>query len=138
VALGGQGAPIVPMGEKLLFPEYDLFLNIGGIANVSAGGEQFLAFDICPANRILNLLSAHTDKGFDENGRLASLGKVDDRLLNRLNDFTYYKQADPKSWVMNSVWKKYTVVQKLHFLQRMLSVLMWSILSFRLHELYYC
>ena len=97
VALGGQGAPIVPIGEKLLFPEFDLFLNIGGIANVSSGRDQFLAFDVCPANRILNLLSAHTEKGFDEEGRLASRGNVNDRLLTRLNDFSYYKLPYPKS-----------------------------------------
>ena len=97
VALGGQGAPIVPIGEKLLFPEFDLFLNIGGIANVSANREKFTAFDICPANRILNLLSVHTEKGFDENGRLAAAGIVDERLLTRLNDFTYYSRPYPKS-----------------------------------------
>ena len=97
IALGGQGAPIVPIGEKLLFPEYDLFLNIGGIANLSANHEKFSGFDLCPANRILNLLSAHTEKGFDENGLLASRGNVDDRLLNRLNGFSYYKKSYPKS-----------------------------------------
>src|ERR1700722_18928852 len=70
MALGGQGAPIVPIGEKLLFPEYDLFLNIGGIANLSAKGENFIGFDVCPANRILNLLAAKTGKEFDENGNL--------------------------------------------------------------------
>jgi anhydro-N-acetylmuramic acid kinase len=97
VALGGQGAPIVPIGEKLLFPEYDLYLNIGGIANLSANGEKFIAFDICPANRILNLLSANTEKGFDENGKLASVGKIDSPLLSRLNEISYYKQSFPKS-----------------------------------------
>ena len=81
VALGGQGAPIVPIGEKLLFPEYDFFLNIGGIANLSVNGERFIGFDICPANRILNLLAADTEKGFDENGQLASAGRVDEPLL---------------------------------------------------------
>ena len=67
IALGGQGAPIVPIGEKLLFPEYDLFLNIGGIANLSANpsayGGDFVGFDVCPANRILNMLVAGTPKG---------------------------------------------------------------------------
>src|ERR1700676_1890229 len=81
VALGGQGAPIVPIGEKLLFPEYDLFLNIGGIANLSVNGETFIGFNVCPANRILNLLAAHTGKEFDENGMLASAGRIDENLL---------------------------------------------------------
>jgi anhydro-N-acetylmuramic acid kinase len=97
VALGGQGAPIVPIGEKLLFPEYDLFLNIGGIANLSANGEYFIGFDVCPANRILDLLAASTGKGFDEDGGLASAGKVDENLLRRLNAFDYYQLPYPKS-----------------------------------------
>jgi anhydro-N-acetylmuramic acid kinase len=97
VALGGQGAPIVPMGEKLLFPEYDFFLNIGGIANLSSNLEKFIGFDLCPANRILNLLASDTEKGYDENGRLASEGQIDNQLLNRLNEFEYYKQSYPKS-----------------------------------------
>jgi anhydro-N-acetylmuramic acid kinase len=97
IALGGQGAPIVPIGEKLLFPEYDFFLNIGGIANLSMNGERFIGFDVCPANRILNLLSAQTEKGFDENGELASAGRVDENLLKKLNDFAYYQRPYPKS-----------------------------------------
>jgi anhydro-N-acetylmuramic acid kinase len=97
IALGGQGAPVVPIGEKLLFPEYDLFLNIGGIANISAKGANFSGFDICPANRILNLLAVDTEKGFDEFGILASRGNVDGGLLSRLNAFPYYKLRHPKS-----------------------------------------
>ena len=97
IALGGQGAPIVPIGEKLLFPEFDFFLNIGGIANLSANSESFIGFDVCPANRVLNLLSVDTEKGFDENGNLAAAGRVDENLLQRLNDFPYYQLNYPKS-----------------------------------------
>jgi anhydro-N-acetylmuramic acid kinase len=97
VALGGQGAPIVPIGEKLLLPEYDLFLNIGGIANLSMNGENFIGFDVCPANRILNLLAADTEKGFDENGQLASSGRLHEKLLDRLNAMAYYQLPYPKS-----------------------------------------
>jgi anhydro-N-acetylmuramic acid kinase len=97
IALGGQGAPIVPIGEKLLFPGFDLFLNIGGIANLSASGENMTGFDICPANRILNLLSSDTAKGYDENGMLASAGRVDENLLRQLNGFDYYQLPYPKS-----------------------------------------
>jgi anhydro-N-acetylmuramic acid kinase len=97
VALGGQGAPIVPIGEKLLFPDFDLFLNIGGIANISTKGEVRIGFDVCPANRILNILANGTEKGYDENGLLAASGNIDKDLLDKLNGLSYYKQAYPKS-----------------------------------------
>ena len=97
IALGGQGAPIIPIGEKLLFPDYDLFLNIGGIANLSANRQSFIGFDVCPANRILNLLAKNTEKGYDENGKIAATGNVDDHLLKKLNAFNYYQLDFPKS-----------------------------------------
>jgi anhydro-N-acetylmuramic acid kinase len=97
IALGGQGAPIVPIGEKLLLPEYNLFLNIGGIANLSVNGENFLGFDVCPANRVLNSLAKNSDKGFDENGEMASAGQIDPLLLKKLNEFDYYGKSYPKS-----------------------------------------
>jgi anhydro-N-acetylmuramic acid kinase len=97
VALGGQGAPIVPIGEKLLFPDYDLFLNMGGIANISAKGTNRIGFDVCPANRILNLLAAGTEKGYDDGGAMAATGSIDVNLLDKLNGLSYYSQAYPKS-----------------------------------------
>ena len=97
VALGGQGAPLVPIGEKLLFDSYQLFLNIGGIANISAGGDSFRAFDVCPANRVLNLLATTLDKGYDEDGKMAASGIVNQPLLDRLNEFEYYRLPSPKS-----------------------------------------
>lgn len=98
VALGGQGAPIVPMGEKLLFPEYSFFLNIGGISNVSCKGEQFYdAFDVCPANRVLNQLSELKHLIYDKDGALAAEGKINEVLLDRLNQLDYYQSDFPKS-----------------------------------------
>jgi anhydro-N-acetylmuramic acid kinase len=97
VALGGQGAPIVPIGEKLLFPDFDLFLNIGGIANISVKGADRIGFDVCPANRILNLLAAGTEKGYDDDGLLAASGNIDRDLLVKLNGLNYYKKTYPKS-----------------------------------------
>jgi anhydro-N-acetylmuramic acid kinase len=97
VAFGGQGAPIVPIAEKLLFPDFNLFLNIGGIANISFNGEKYIAFDVCPANRVLNLIANETGKEYDENGSLASTGNIDHALLEKLNAFDYYKQPYPKS-----------------------------------------
>ena len=86
VALGGQGAPIVPVGEKLLLGEYQYFLNIGGIANISINDEgNYKAFDVCAANRILNMLAGRKGLPDDEGGRIASSGNVDDNLLQQLN-----------------------------------------------------
>jgi len=116
IAFGGQGAPIVPLGEKLLFPDCHYFLNIGGIANVSInskqaclpdrranigdsylGAEEIIAFDICAANRVLNMLSAEKNLPFDEDGKLASAGKIHEELLEKLDTVDFYKLPPPKS-----------------------------------------
>ncbi len=97
IAFGGQGAPIVPIGEKLLLPGYDYFLNLGGIANVSMNGPAYAAFDICAANRVLNILAAQVGKEYDENGELAASGQLNQPLLDTLNRLAYYQQPYPKS-----------------------------------------
>jgi anhydro-N-acetylmuramic acid kinase len=116
IALGGQGAPIVPIGEMLLLPGHELFLNLGGIANVSrhggtgvqasggasgvgdgTGERGFVAFDVCPANRVLNALAEMEGKPFDEGGEIAASGRLDETLLRELNALAYYRQPYPKS-----------------------------------------
>ena len=102
VALGGQGAPIVPIGEKFLLGDYDYFLNIGGIANISfnknpSESSGYIAFDICPANRVLNLLANEKGKEYDDDGKMAANGKVNMQLLDNLNALDYYKKSYPKS-----------------------------------------
>ena len=98
VALGGHGAPIVPIGERLLLNEYPLFLNLGGIANLSFNGEdQHIGFDICPANRVLNMLVHHEGKPYDEGGAMAATGKVIPSILEVLNGLEYYSMSYPKS-----------------------------------------
>ncbi|HUB60371.1 MAG TPA: anhydro-N-acetylmuramic acid kinase [Puia sp.] len=138
VALGGQGAPIVPIGEKLLFLGLAAFLNLGGIANVSVGARTVTgpgvtgaamagraapamtgsvvsgpgvagpgvagpgvsgpaAFDVAPANRVLNALARKAGLDFDRDGLLAAAGKVDEGLLGRLNALPYYGMGWPKS-----------------------------------------
>jgi anhydro-N-acetylmuramic acid kinase len=97
VAFGGQGAPIVPIGEKMLMNEYTFFLNIGGIANVSLNAEKYVAFDVCPANRVLNMLANDGGKPFDENGEIAASGMVHEGLLEQLNSLEYYRLPYPKS-----------------------------------------
>jgi anhydro-N-acetylmuramic acid kinase len=115
VAFGGQGAPIVPIGEKMLLGDYDYFLNLGGIANISGslkppspkgegglGDEVSIAFDICPANRVLNMLVNEPDsyrvgKEYDDGGQIAASGFINEELLKKLNALDYYKKTYPKS-----------------------------------------
>ncbi|MBO9593282.1 MAG: anhydro-N-acetylmuramic acid kinase [Niabella sp.] len=97
VALGGQGAPIVPIGEQLLLGQYRYLLNIGGIANLSIKDTRYRAFDICAANRVLNLLAGELGHSYDENGALAAAGTVDKALLDALNALDYYRMPAPKS-----------------------------------------
>ena len=98
VALEGQGAPLVPIGDKLLFSDYDFCINIGGFANISfTQNDERLAYDICPANIILNFLANKLDHSYDKNGSLGRSGEIDYMLLNKLNALNYYKQKYPKS-----------------------------------------
>ena len=98
IAFGGQGAPIVPIGEKLLFPGNNMFLNLGGIANISFhNDDSFVAFDICPANRVLNSIAAKVGKEYDANGEMAAAGNVHAPLLDKLKELEYYRLPPPKS-----------------------------------------
>ncbi len=98
VKLGGQGAPLVPIGDKLLFSKYDFCLNLGGFANVSFDEKQKrVAFDICPVNIVMNDLAKLMGKEFDDKGEISSRGKVNTTLFNKLNALPYYSQKHPKS-----------------------------------------
>jgi anhydro-N-acetylmuramic acid kinase len=98
VAFGGQGAPIVPIGEKLLLEDFSFYLNLGGIANLSYNHKEgYIAFDICAANRVLNILAEKEGKAFDEGGAMAASGKIYTPLLTRLNAMPYYSLPFPKS-----------------------------------------
>ncbi|HEX5024289.1 MAG TPA: anhydro-N-acetylmuramic acid kinase [Agriterribacter sp.] len=102
VALGGQGAPIVPIGDKLLLYEYDYCLNLGGIANLSAhDADNYVSFDICSANRILDQLVAQLGKAYDEDGKIAQSGAINKVLLDTLNELPYYSADYPKSLANN-------------------------------------
>ena len=98
VAFGGQGAPIVPLGEQLLFPEYDYWLNLGGIANITyQRNSVFSAFDVCACNQVLNALAAEAGLVYDEGGNIAADGIPDPELLNVLNSVAYFNSPIPKS-----------------------------------------
>ena len=96
VAAGGEGAPLVPFGEQHLFPGYQLFLNLGGIANITWGGS---AFDVCPCNMVLNrVVQAYQEEmAYDRGGELAAAGEVSPDLLSAFDALRYYQQRPPKS-----------------------------------------
>ncbi|HAQ18644.1 MAG TPA: anhydro-N-acetylmuramic acid kinase [Prolixibacteraceae bacterium] len=98
VALKGQGAPLVPIGDELLFGKYEICLNLGGIANVSFREEdQRKAFDICPVNMALNHFIKELGYEYDLDGNLGRTGKVQEELLALLNELEFYQQKGPKS-----------------------------------------
>lgn len=98
VQLGGQGAPLVPIGDKLLFSEYDYCINLGGIANISMEAEgKRIAFDICPFNLLLNHFAEVCGKPYDKNGKLARKGKLLKKVLKQLNKLPYYQIEGAKS-----------------------------------------
>jgi len=98
VLMNGNGAPLVPIGDELLFSEYHACLNLGGFSNISlqSGGKR-IAFDIAPVNIVLNYLAQKLHKNFDENGELAEKGKINETLLNQLNALDFYHIPPPKS-----------------------------------------
>lgn len=99
VIAGGQGAPLVPIGDFLLFSdEADAFLNIGGFVNISfKKGDEITAFDICPGNLPLNQFAEIIGLKYDKNGEIAKNGQLDHSLLIELNNINYYSLAAPKS-----------------------------------------
>lgn len=108
VFLGGQGAPLVPIGDQLLFSQYTYCLNIGGIANVSYWeNEKRNAYDICGANMVLNSLANELKLPYDNQGLIARNGAINEVLLGKLNAISYYSQKGPKSmgkeWVSNEI-----------------------------------
>lgn len=117
VALGGQGAPLVPIGDKLLFSDYDFCLNLGGFANVSynlpspsgKGTGSRIAYDICPVNIVMNAIAEKKGKPYDEGGQMAKEGMLSGYLLNEFNQLGFYKMIpdSPKSlgkeWVIKNI-----------------------------------
>lgn len=108
VLMGGNGAPLVPIGDELLFSEFDACLNIGGFSNISTRHEgKRIAFDICPVNIVLNKYTEVLQKKFDEDGNFARNGKVNEMILKSLNALPFYKENHPKSlgieWVNQNI-----------------------------------
>lgn len=97
VAFGGQGAPLVPLGERELFAGPDAFLNLGGIANLSVHGDQVIGYDLSPCNQALNTLAQEAGSEYDKDGAMARSGSIDPALLGRLNALELYDRPPPRS-----------------------------------------
>jgi len=109
VAMGGQEAPLVPIGDKLLFSQYDYCLNLGGSSNISfEENKQRIAFDIVPVNIVLNKLVGKKGFEYDADGAMGKKGNVLPELLEDLNNLPFYKEKAPKSlgyeWVEKEIF----------------------------------
>lgn len=109
ILLGGQGAPLVPIGDQLLFSDYDYCLNLGGFSNISFDSEgKRVAFDISPVNYVINHYCRMIGLEFDKDGEIARSGKLSPELYNELNALDYYHHDGPKSlgreWVENAIF----------------------------------
>jgi len=124
VALGGQGAPLAPVADEMLFPDYDILLNLGGIANLSCKTtDGYIAFDLTGANQVLNHLVKPLGIPHDHDGRLAAQGKLLDDLLESVEQLPFFDLTFPKSlgndWVLNQQLPLYdqadaSIPDKLH------------------------
>ena len=113
VALGGQGAPLVPIGDELLFSEYDYCLNLGGFSNISFNENgRRIAFDISPVNTVLNYYASQLGLPYDDGGTIAKTGTIHPELLAQLNGLDFYARSYPKSLGMEFVQE--TIFPLLH------------------------
>ena len=109
VELGGQGAPLVPIGDLLLFNDYTHCLNLGGFSNISINSDgHVVAYDICPVNIVLNKYSRLIGIDFDLDGKVSESGKINYKLLKLLDNISFYNLKAPKSlgieWVENKIF----------------------------------
>ena len=125
VSLGGQGAPLVPVGEKYLFGEYDSCINLGGFANISKTlDKKLIAYDICPVNTVLNYLSNKINLDFDKDGEISKNGSLIEDLYSRLNKLDYYNNNHPKS--LGIEWVNSTIIPLLDLYPNQIADLLYT------------
>jgi len=113
VALGGQGAPLVPIGDRMLFPYLDYCLNLGGFSNISLEENgQRIAYDISPVNTVLNFYANKLGLDYDDQGRIAKTGTFNNELFDRLNTIDFYRKNPPKSLGFEFVKKNILPITK--------------------------
>ncbi len=108
IAAGGQGAPLAPVADEWLFPTYDFFLNVGGIANIACHTQDgFVGYDVIGANQILDALAGKMGLHFDEGGQIAAKGTVNPELASIIQNIDFFRQPYPKSldnqWVIHNM-----------------------------------
>ncbi|MEN8817287.1 MAG: anhydro-N-acetylmuramic acid kinase [Nonlabens sp.] len=116
VQFNGQGAPLVPIGDRLLFGDYDYCLNLGGFANISYEHSfQRIAYDICPVNVVLNHYALKLGKEYDEGGAFAKAGTIHTTQLKQLNNLDFYSNKPPRSlgmeWVNENIFH---ILEEIH------------------------
>lgn len=112
IAIDGEGAPVAPIVDKYLLPGHDFYLNLGGIANITTLlPNKILAFDICPANQLLNFLANQLSLEYDEGGQIAAIGEVLPDLLKKINRADFYRKSYPKS--LDNTWSKTAILNQL-------------------------
>lgn len=121
VLLGGNGAPLVPIGDEFLFSGFDACLNLGGFSNISFKiNDERIAFDIAPVNIVLNKLVQEFGQNYDENGDLARKGNINLQLLEQLNSLEFYAQSHPKSlgieWCNANIFPLFSGIEALDVL----------------------
>jgi anhydro-N-acetylmuramic acid kinase len=98
VLFGGQGAPLVPIGDKILFSEFDYCLNLGGFSNISfEENNERIAFDISPVNTVLNFYANTFGLEYDDKGKISESGNIGLELFDELNKLEFYQKSYPKS-----------------------------------------
>lgn len=119
VALGGQGAPLVPIGDQHLFAAYDQCINLGGFSNISMieDGKR-ISFDICPVNVLLNPIALELGFAYDDKGELAKSGEIHSELLQQLNALSFYQQKAPKSLGMEWILKEFHPILNFYSISR--------------------
>ncbi len=112
IAIDGQGAPVAPIIDKYLLAGHDFYLNLGGIANITCVlADKILAFDVCPANQLLNALANQVNLPYDEDGMIARTGEVLPDLLKTINRADFYKTSYPKS--LDNAWSKTAILSQI-------------------------
>jgi len=109
LALHGEGAPLVAIGDEMLFSEYDFCLNLGGFANISCKKEGVrVAFDIAACNILTNRLARDINQDYDTDGLIAEKGTINKEMLEELNGLEFFSQSGPKSlnrdWISEELW----------------------------------